>query len=63
MSNYNTFLKTNLSSYIGKWIALTEDGVIAVGEGAKETYEKAKQTAPRKKITLFKVPENEAMIF
>lgn len=63
VSNYEVYLKTNLEKYIGKWIAICDEGVVAVGNNAKEAYHQAQLKFPDKKIMLVKVPEDETMIF
>lgn len=62
-SNYEVFLKTDLKQFVGKWIAVAETGVVAVGDNAKEVYKEAQAKLPGKKIMLYKVPEEETMIF
>lgn len=61
--NYEIYLKTDLSNYTGKWIAIIDKGIIAVGTNAKEVYAEAQRKAPHKKILLVKVPTEETAIF
>lgn len=61
--NYEVFLKEDLGKYTGKWVAISKDGVITYGDDAKSVYLKAKKMFPSVDITLFKVPEEETMIF
>lgn len=61
-SNYEVFLKTDLSEYTGKWVAIAKKGVIAVGDNAKEVMEHA-MTLTKDKIMLVKVPEEETLLF
>ncbi len=63
VSNYETYLKTNLEKYAGKWIAICNNGVISVGDDAKTVYKEAIIKFPDKKIMLVKVPEEESLIF
>lgn len=62
-SNYEIYMKTNIGKYTGKWIAICDKGVVAVGDNPKEVYNEAQSKFPDKKVMLVKVPENEAMIF
>jgi len=62
-SNYEIYLKSDLSKYIGKWVAISDNGVVAFGDNAKVVYLEAQARYPGKKIMLVKVPEKEAMIF
>ncbi|OGI65344.1 hypothetical protein A2647_05285 [Candidatus Nomurabacteria bacterium RIFCSPHIGHO2_01_FULL_40_24b] len=63
VSNYEIFLKTDMKQFVGKWVAIAGVGVVAAGDNAKKVYEEAQAKMPGKKIMLFKVPEEEAMIF
>ena len=62
-SSYEVFLKTDFSEYIGKWVAITEQGVIASGLDPKEVMEHALTLSNGKKITLAKIPEEETLIY
>ena len=62
-SNYEVFLKTDLSMYIGKWIAIVEGKIVVSGDSAKEVMNHALLLNKNKKVTLAKVPEEETMIY
>jgi hypothetical protein len=62
-TNYEVFLKTDLSEYTGKWIAIADNKVVSSGDNVKEVMDKATKAAPKKKVTLVKVPEEETLIF
>lgn len=61
--NYQFFLKTNIDNYVGKWIAICEQKIVASGKDAKKVFEEAKQRCPRKRQLLTRVPDKETMIF
>ena len=61
--NYQFFLKTDLSQYIGRWIAICDEKIISSGNDPKQVFEKAKKLCPDKRPLLTKVPEKETMIF
>ena len=61
--NYEVFMKTDLSSYIGKWIAICNGKMVSSGNNPKQVFEKAKKLCPGYKPLLTKVPEKETMIF
>ena len=63
ISNYEVYLRTDLEKYVGKWVAITDEGVIAVGDNAKIVYQEAKEKSPQKKIMLAKIPEEETLIY
>lgn len=46
-----------LKKYKGKWVAIKDNEVIAVGDSAKEVLEKSKNIC--KKPTIFQVPKQE----
>ena len=61
--NYQYFMETDVSSYIGEWIAICEDNIIAHGKNLKRVVEEAKKNSKGKKFLLAKVPSEETMIF
>lgn len=62
VSNYEYFLKLNTSPYKGKWIAIAENKIAAVGTRADETFKVAKKKYPKSKISLTKVPSQETLV-
>lgn len=62
MQNYNAYMSLDLSQYIGQWIAIFENAVIAHGKNAKEVYQKAMEITNGKKIMLTKVPSAQLEI-
>lgn len=60
--SYNFFLKADLSKYIGEWIAIVDDRIIAHGDDVKKIYNEAKAKYPKKRPLITKVPEKETMI-
>ncbi len=61
--NYQFFIKTNLDSYIGKWVAICDKKIISHGKDPKKVYKEAKDRFPNKRIMLTRVPDKETMIF
>ncbi len=61
--NYEFFMKTDVSSYIGEWIAICDKKLVSHGIKAKEVFAEAKKKHPKSKILLTKVPEKVTMIF
>ena len=62
-SNYQYFMHVDISKYIGEWIAIYEDKVIAHGKDLKEVAVRAREISGGKKFLLAKVPSEETMIF
>lgn len=62
-NNYEFFMKTDLSHYIGKWIAICDEKIISSGDNPKEVFTGAKKVCPEHMLLLTKVPEKETMIF
>ena len=61
--NYQYFMEADVSHYIGEWIAVCEDKIIAHGRNLKEVAREAKNRSGGKKFLLARVPSEEAMIF
>ncbi|MBI2629091.1 succinyl-CoA synthetase subunit alpha [Candidatus Pacearchaeota archaeon] len=61
--NYNFFMESDVSQYIGEWIAICENKIVSHGKDIKEVAKIAKALCPGKKIMFARVPDNEAMIF
>ena len=59
--NYNYFLKADVSKYIGKWIAIIDNKIIASGKNAKEVYDEAVKKSNKKPL-ITRVPDKETMI-
>lgn len=61
--NYGYFMKTDLSGYLGEWIAICDEKIVAHGNSAKKVFEEAKRKCPSEKPLLTRVPEKDTMIF
>ncbi|MBI4439685.1 succinyl-CoA synthetase subunit alpha [Candidatus Woesearchaeota archaeon] len=61
--NYEFFMKTDLSPFLGKWIAICDEKVVSSGENPKKVLSEAKETCPGHRPLLAKVPGKETMIF
>ena len=61
--NYEFFMKTDMSHYLGKWVAICDEKIISSGDSAKKVFEDAKKKCPNKKPLLTKIPEKDTMIF
>ena len=62
-TNYEFFMKTDLSNYIGKLIAICDKKIISSGSNPKEVFAEAKRLHPKHRPLLTKVSEEETMIF
>ena len=62
-ADYDYFLETDTSQYKGKWIAVSNNRVIATGKEVKEVSESAKKLIGSNKFLLIRVPSEETMIF
>lgn len=60
--DYNWFVKTHLSRYKGKYVAIAGKKVVSSGYDAKEVYEKALKKSPEIKPTLAKIPSEDIMV-
>lgn len=48
-----------LTNYAGKYVAVVNEALVAVGESAKEVEDKARQSAPDKMPSVLRVPREE----
>lgn len=62
-ANYHYFMETDISKYVGEWIAVYENRIIAHGRELKEVVSMAKEVSGGKKFLLARVPSQETMIF
>ncbi len=60
---YTYYINADLSKYIGHWIAIVDDKIVAHGKNVKEVYNDAKKAYPNKKPLLAKVPKEKTLIF
>ncbi len=56
-------MKMNLSLYLGEWITVCENRIIAYGEKVKDVFYEAKGKCLGKRPFMAKVPGKEALIF
>ena len=61
--NYNFFMKANVDSYIGQWIAICDQKIVSHGKDAKKVFREAKKKCPNEKPLLTRVPDKDTMIF
>ena len=52
----------NLGQYIGKWIAVVGDEIVAVGDRGQEVFRISKEKYPDKTPMIMKVPEDKIML-
>jgi hypothetical protein len=62
-ADYDFFLETDTSEYKGKWIAVSNNQIIAMGKDVKQVGEDAKKKIGSNKFLLVRVPSKETMIF
>ena len=61
--NYQYFMKANVDSYIGQWVAVCKERIVAHGTSAKKVFEEAKEKCTKEIPFITKVPDKETMIF
>ncbi len=61
--NYQYFMKTNIDRYIGQWIAICGQSIVAHGTDVKKVFREAKEKCPDVRPLLTRVPDKETMIF
>lgn len=64
MQNYNWYTESDLSAYSGKWIAISEEKVIASSKSLKKLTEEVSEISSLEKVSFVKIPEKgEALIY
>ena len=63
MSNYQFYMSTDLSKYIGEWIVIIDNKVVSNGKDVKKILAKARKKYPKQRPLVTRVPNKEAMIF
>jgi hypothetical protein len=52
----------NLGDYLGKWIAIVGEQVVATGSDGKAVFKEAKRKCPNKEPLILKVPQDRVML-
>jgi hypothetical protein len=52
----------NLGEYVGRWIAIVGDKIVAKGTDAKVVFKQAKEKFPDKEPLILKVPQDTVML-
>ena len=61
--NYQFFMKANIDSYIGQWVAICNQKIVSHGKDVKKVFKEAKEKYPTERPLLTRVPDKETMIF
>lgn len=61
--NYEYFLRLDTGPYRGKWIAIAGNKVAATSDQADEAFKLARKKYPQKKISLNKIPPDDALCY
>ena len=61
--NYQFFMKANIESYIGQWVAICNQKIVSHGKDVKKVFKEAKEKFPKERPLLTRVPDKETMIF
>ena len=59
---YLLSIEDQLSKYVGKWIAVVGEEIVAVGTTAVEVFEKAKEKYPDKEPMILNLPAERVML-
>ena len=59
---FEWYVKTDLSRYKGRYVAIVDNEVVASGINAKKIIEEVKRKRPNKKPLIAKVPGEETLI-
>ena len=59
---YLLSIEDQLSRYVGKWIAVVGEEIVAVGSTAIEVFKKAKEKYPDKEPMILNLPAERVML-
>jgi uncharacterized protein DUF5678 len=61
--NYQFYLNLDVSEYVGEWIAINDNKVLAHGKSITKVFKKAAKQSPHKSPLIARVPEKGTSIF
>jgi len=61
-ANYDYFMNLDVSSYVGQWVAICDQEVVAHSRSFKDVYSQAKEKCGKSKPFIAMVPTDETMI-
>lgn len=59
---YIMSISNKLGNYVGQWIAVVDNEIVASGKNAKEVYEKAKTKYPNREPFIMQIPKESIML-
>ena len=62
-NEYEFFIKTPLEKYIGEWVAICDQKIVAHNQDVEKVYAEAIKICPGKRPFFARVPDKAAMIF
>lgn len=62
MENHEFFLKSDLGSLSGKWIAIVDKEIAASGDSISEVVKESEKKYPGKKPLIARAPTSKALI-
>lgn len=60
--DYEWYVKTDFSQYTGKWLAILDKKVVAVGRTIQEVLEKVKKEYPAKRPLVTKIRDKLSIL-
>ncbi len=61
--NYEFFLNADLKEFVGQWIAVVDDEIVAHGTDFSKVFKSVKQQFPSKTPFVAMVPSKTAMLY
>lgn len=61
--NYEFFMKTDVNRFIGQWVAVCNQKIVAHGKEVKEVFKEARAKCPKERPLITRIPDKESMIF
>jgi len=60
--NYELFLKSDVSRYIGEWVAICDKKIVSHGKSVREVVKEANQKYPGKRPLIVRIPEKNLIV-
>jgi hypothetical protein len=61
--NYDFYMQIDVKGYIGQWVAICNQKIVAHGKDVKKVFHEAKEKCPKARPLITRVPDKETMIF
>lgn len=61
--NYQFYMKADVNRFVGQWVAICSQKIVAHGKNVKAVFNEAKSKCPKERPLITRIPDKESMIF